>query len=167
MSSSEKRPISIGMADVLGAFDACDDSSGDRTSVLGARWILRSDALDIPDYVWRHIPEPTGWNVLVQEYVPPERTRGGLILADPSVEYQASLNYIGRVLALGPSCYQHSKFGCKDWVYPGLWVAFKRFTSLPLKIDHDGKTWRFRMLSDDTIDGILPRPDVITVYVPS
>lgn len=149
------------------------DSGGERFG--WAQWVSRAEALDIPDYVWCRIPEPAGWRIMVQEYAPPKVTKGGVIIADQSADWHNSGNYIGRVLAMGPSCYQHQKFQIIDedgrkvlqapWCQVGQWVTFARYSGTPRKIDHGREEWLFRSLVDEHIIEIAPTPDGLKVYV--
>jgi hypothetical protein len=165
-------PPDAGDFDIPGAVFPID---GDGNRVGAALWVERSQALDIPDYVWQRIPEPTGWRLLVQEYAPPEVSRGGVIIADVSRDWHNAGNFIGRVLAMGPTCYRHPKFQIIDhagdrvqqeeWCMPGEWVTFSQYTGTPRKIMHDGVEWRFRTVFDENIEGIVPTPAGLTVYV--
>lgn len=147
------------------------DEDGNR--IGRATWVARADAMDIPDYVWHRIPEPSGWRVLVQEYAPPKETRGGIIMPDESLDWHSAGNYIGRVLALGPACYQHPKFqvvagdgrALQDpWCAVGEWVTFAHYSGTPRKIMCDGEEWRFRFIFDESIEGRAPTPDGLKVY---
>lgn len=157
---------------VPGAKESVDD---DGNRVGKAIWVARAEVQDIPDYVWRRVPEPAGWVIVVQEFMPPEKTKGGVLMVDESKQYHTAGNYIGRVLALGPSCYRHPKFVIIDdsgskvlqapWCAPGEWITFAQYTGTPRTIKYKGKEWRFRFVFDENIQGRAPTPDGLMVYL--
>lgn len=148
------------------------DAAGDR--IGAAEWLSRADALDIPDFVWVRIPEPSGWRIVVQEWAPPKKSRGGIIFADDSGDYHRAANFIGRVLAVGPTCYRHPKFTVINadgerhlqapWCKPGQWITFSQYTGTPRTIKHEGTEWRFRFIFDENVEGWAPTPHGMKVY---
>ena len=51
------------------------------------------------------LPKPTGWRILVLPFKQKEKTKGGLILADETVERSQVASTCGLVLDMGPHCY--------------------------------------------------------------
>ena len=51
------------------------------------------------------LPEPTGWRILVLPFKQKEKTKGGILLADETVERSQVASTCGLVLSLGPHCY--------------------------------------------------------------
>ena len=51
------------------------------------------------------LPNPTGWRILVLPFKQKEKTKGGLILADETVERSQVASTCGLVLRMGPHCY--------------------------------------------------------------
>lgn len=153
------------------------DEEGNRIpSHGGARWITRADAMDIPEYVWQRIPEPVGWRILVMEQRAPESSRGGIQLASETKEYHDALNFIGRVVAIGPTAYRNKKFMVVNddnrlvlpmpWCDLGDWVTYRKYTGQPVKIANGhSDVWTFRMVEDEWVDAVVPSPDGIQVYV--
>ena len=48
------------------------------------------------------LPKPTGWRILVLPYKRKEKTKGGIILTDQSLEESQIASSIGLVLKVGP-----------------------------------------------------------------
>lgn len=158
--------------EVPGAFNPIDES-GNRMG--DALWVPRDMAMDIPEYVWARIPEPTGWRILVQEVTAPLMSKGGVWMPDEVTDWHNAANFIGRVLAMGPSCYRHKKFLMVNdegenvlpppWCAPGEWVTFAHYSGTPRKIVHEGIEWRFRFIFDENVEGVAPTPEGLKVYI--
>jgi hypothetical protein len=162
--------------EIPGAFYPVDDI-GNRIGT--AEWVSRSDALDIPEYVWLRIPEPTGWRILVQERMAPMSkkvagTDQEIFFADQSSDWHNAANYIGRVIAVGPACYRHPKFQVvgddgnrvlqAPWCRPGQWITFQHYAGTPRRIPYDGVEWRFRAVFDENVENVAPTPEGLKVY---
>ena len=52
------------------------------------------------------LPRPTGWRILVLPYKRKEKTKGGIILTDQSLEESQVASSIGLVLKEGPDAYK-------------------------------------------------------------
>ena len=52
------------------------------------------------------LPKPTGWRLLVLPFKMKETTKGGLVLAETTLERQQVASQVGLVMAMGPQCYQ-------------------------------------------------------------
>ena len=51
------------------------------------------------------LPKPTGWRLLVLPFKMKEKTKGGLVLAETTLEKQQVASQVGLVMAMGPDCY--------------------------------------------------------------
>lgn len=70
------------------------------------------------------LPEPTGWHVLVLQYVRPEKV-GSLFLAEQTRREDEYQGRVGLVLALGPDAYADgAKFQNGAWCKPGDWIVW-------------------------------------------
>jgi hypothetical protein len=56
------------------------------------------------------LPSPTGWRILVLPFKQKEKTKGGLILADETVERSQVASTCGLVLDMGPHCYDKERY---------------------------------------------------------
>ena len=55
------------------------------------------------------LPKPTGWRILVLPFKQKDKTKGGLILADETVERSQVASTCGLVLDMGPHCYDKER----------------------------------------------------------
>jgi len=77
------------------------------------------------------LPQPTGWHVLVMQYIRPEgtRTRGGIILAAQTLKEDEYQGRVGLVLALGPDAYaDRTRYLNGQWVRPGEWIMWPKLS---------------------------------------
>jgi hypothetical protein len=51
------------------------------------------------------LPVPTGWRILVLPFKQKDKTKGGILLADETVERSQVASTCGLVLDMGPHCY--------------------------------------------------------------
>ena len=52
-----------------------------------------------------NLPKPTGWRMIVLPFKQKEKTKGGILLADTTVERSQVASTCGLVLRMGPHCY--------------------------------------------------------------
>lgn len=81
------------------------------------------------------IPEPITWHLLVQPYMPEEKTTGGFHIAEADQEDYKKLHCIGKVIKMGPLCFNQEAFKntrpyeVGDVVYfnrhNGLWMTWE------------------------------------------
>jgi co-chaperonin GroES (HSP10) len=118
---------------------------------------------DLPEGFWDDLPKPTYWRVLVAPTRPKEVSKGGIVLALANQEAQDILNFIGKVVALGPMAGKHERLGGDgkapgpDFPKVGDYVAFGRFAGA--KILHRGV--RILILNDDEILAVVPNPETL------
>ena len=55
------------------------------------------------------LPIPTGWRILVLPFKQKEKTKGGILLADETVERSQVASTCGLVLSMGPHCYDKER----------------------------------------------------------
>ena len=61
------------------------------------------------------LPEPTGWRILVLPFKQKEKTKGGILLADETVERSQVASTCGLVLRMGPHCYDNERYPEGPW----------------------------------------------------
>ena len=59
-----------------------------------------------PSKIEPKLPKPTGWRLLVLPFKMKEKTKGGVILAEDTLERQQVASQVGLVMAMGPDCYK-------------------------------------------------------------
>ena len=104
------------------------------------------------------LPQPTGWRILVLPFKINEKTKGGIIMGQDTIEKQQVASQCGNVLAMGPDCY-HDKDRFKDgpWCKVGDWVMFARYAGSRIKIEGV----EVRLLNDDEILATIKNPEDI------
>ena len=60
------------------------------------------------------LPEPTGWRLIVLPFKMDEKTKGGIIMNESTLEKQQVASQCGNVLAMGPQCYKDKRDIQKD-----------------------------------------------------
>jgi co-chaperonin GroES (HSP10) len=69
-----------------------------------------------------HLPQPTGWRIVVLPYRGAKKTKGGIELAEETLERQQLTTTCAYVLAVGPLAYKDTdKFPDGPWCKEGDW----------------------------------------------
>jgi len=55
------------------------------------------------------LPKPTGWRMLVLPFRMDEKTKGGILLGDETIDRQQVASQCGNVIAMGDSCYKDNE----------------------------------------------------------
>ena len=104
------------------------------------------------------LPEPSGWRLLVLPFTPREKTKGGIIIAQESLEKLRIVTNCGYVLKVGPlAYYDKEKFPTGPWCKKGDWVFFARYAGSRLPIDGG----EVRLLNDDEVLGKIKDPESV------
>ena len=93
------------------------------------------------------LPQPTGWRLLVLPFKMKEKTKGGLLLGQETLERQQVGSNCGMVLKTGPHCYDKERYPEGPWCKKGDWVIFARYAGSRIQIDGG----EVRLLNDDEI----------------
>ena len=92
------------------------------------------------------LPKPTGWRLLVLPFKMKEKTKGGLVLAETTLEKQQVASQVGLVMAMGPQCYKDKeRYPEGPWCKEKDWVMFARYAGSRIKIEGG----EMRLLNDD------------------
>ena len=104
------------------------------------------------------LPKPTGWRMLVLPFKMKEKTKGGIIIAETSLERQQVASQCGLVLRMGPDCYtDKDRYPDGPWCKEKDWVIFARYAGSRIKIEGG----EVRMLNDDEILATVDNPEDI------
>ena len=104
------------------------------------------------------IPKPTGWRLLVLPFKMKEKTKGGLVLAEATLEKQQVASQCGLVLAMGSQCYKDKeRYPEGPWCKVNDWVMFARYAGSRIKIDGG----EIRLLNDDEVLATIDSPEDI------
>ena len=104
------------------------------------------------------LPKPTGCRMLVLPFKMKEKTKGGIIIAETSLERQQVASQCGLVLRMGPDCYtDKERYPDGPWCKEKDWVIFARYAGSRIKIEGG----EVRMLNDDEILATVDNPEDI------
>tara|TARA_R100000093_G_scaffold46_1_gene119 strand:+ start:273 stop:614 length:342 start_codon:yes stop_codon:yes gene_type:complete len=88
----------------------------------------------------------------VLPFTPKEKTKGGILLAQESLEKLRIATNCGYVLKVGPLAYHdREKFPTGPWCKKGQWVIFARYAGSRLPIEGG----EVRILNDDEVLGTI------------
>jgi co-chaperonin GroES (HSP10) len=105
-----------------------------------------------------HLPRPTGWRVVVLPYRGAKKSKGGIELAQETLERQQLTTTCAYVLAVGPLAYKDTdKFPDGPWCKEGDWIIFGRYAGARMMIDGG----EIRILNDDEILATIKDPEDI------
>lgn len=116
--------------------------------------LLDASALD-------RMPKPTGWRILILPYKGSGKTKGGVLIADETIERNTLATVVGYVLSVGPLAYEDKeKFPTGPWCKKGDWVMIGRYAGTRFRIEGG----EVRIINDDeVIATILDPADVLNV----
>ena len=98
------------------------------------------------------LPNPTGWRILVMPFQVKEETKGGIIIAQETLDRARAAVQVGYVLKKGPLCYaDKERYPTGAWCEEKDWVIFARYAGSRMEIDGG----EIRMLNDDEILGTI------------
>ena len=104
------------------------------------------------------LPQPTGWRLLVLPFKMKEKTKGGLVLAETTLEKQQVASQVGLVMAMGPDCYKDKeRYSDGPWCKVNDWIMFARYAGSRIKIDGG----EMRLLNDDEVLATIDSPEDI------
>ena len=104
------------------------------------------------------LPNPTGWRLLVMPFKVKEETKGGIIIAQETLDRARVATQVGYVLKMGDLCYKdEEKYPTGPWCKEKDWVIFARYAGSRMEIDGG----EIRMLNDDEVLGTIDNPEDI------
>ena len=103
------------------------------------------------------LPKPTGWRILVLPFKMREKTKGGIIMSETTIERQQVASQCGLVLAMGEQCYDKERYPEGPWCKKGQWVVFARYAGSRIQIDGG----EVRLLNDDEVLATIENPEDI------
>jgi len=127
-------------------------------SVEEAKRVDETNVSDIKD----ELPVPSGWRLLVLPFTPKEKTKGGIIIAQESLDKARIATNCGYVVKMGPMAYgDKEKFPTGPWCKEKDWVIFARYAGSRLPIEGG----EVRLLNDDEILGTIKDPESVLHYI--
>jgi len=108
------------------------------------------------------LPTPSGWRLLVLPFTPKEKTSGGIIISQESLDRLRIATNCGYVLKIGPlAYYDKEKYPTGPWCKKGDWVIFARYAGSRLPIEGG----EVRILNDDEVLGTIKNPEDVLHYI--
>ena len=102
------------------------------------------------------LPNPTGWRLLVMPFQVKEETKGGIIIAQETLDRARVATQVGYVLKMGDLCYQDKdRYPTGPWCKEKDWVVFARYAGSRMEIEGG----EIRMLNDDEVLGTIDNPE--------
>jgi chaperonin GroES len=108
------------------------------------------------------LPNPTGWRILVLPFKMGEKTKGGVLLGQESVDRQQVASQCGNVIAMGDACYvDKERYPKGPWCKVGDWVIFARYAGSRIEIEGG----EVRLLNEDEVLATVQDPtDILHKY---
>ena len=104
------------------------------------------------------LPQPTGWRMLVLPFKMKDKTKGGVILAEDTLERQQVASQVGLVMAMGSQCYKDKeRYPEGPWCKEKDWIMFARYAGSRIKIEGG----EMRLLNDDEVLATIDSPEDI------
>ena len=123
--------------------------------------VKRIDENNVSD-IKNELPQPTGWRILVLPFTPKEKTKGGIIIAQESLDKARIATNCGYVVKMGPMAYgDKEKFPTGPWCKEKDWVIFARYAGSRLPIEGG----EVRLLNDDEVLGTIKDPESVLHYI--
>jgi co-chaperonin GroES (HSP10) len=114
------------------------------------------------DSIVDELPDPSGYRLLVLPFTPKEKTKGGILIAQETLDKLRIAVNCGYVLKLGPLAYQDKdKFSSGAWCKKGDWVIFARYAGSRLPIEGG----EVRILNDDEVLGTIKDPESVLHHI--
>ena len=116
-----------------------------------------------PENIQRsQLPAPSGWRLLVLPFSPREKTKGGILIAQESLDKLRIATNCGYVISIGPLAYHDKeKFTTGPWCKVGDWVVFARYAGSRIEIEGG----EVRLLNEDEILATVKDPtDILHKY---
>ena len=104
------------------------------------------------------LPKPTGWRIIVLPFRMDEKTKGGILMGQDTLDKQQVASQCGNVLAMGPQCYKdQERYPDGPWCKKGDWVIFARYAGSRIQIEGG----EIRLLNEDEILATVKNPEDI------
>ena len=101
------------------------------------------------------LPKPTGWRLLVLPFRMDEKTKGGVLLGQGTIDKQQVASQCGNVIAMGDACYKDKeRYQLGPWCKVGDWVIFARYAGSRIEIEGG----EVRLLNEDEVLATVQDP---------
>ena len=101
------------------------------------------------------LPTPSGWRILVLPFTPKDKTKGGIIFSQESLDKLRIGTNCGYVLKMGPLAYNDKeRYPTGPWCKQGDFILVRPNAGTRLVI-HDRE---FRLINDDSVEAVVQDP---------
>ncbi len=107
------------------------------------------------------LPVPMGYRILVLPFTPKEKTKGGILFSQESLDKARIATTCGYVLKMGDLAYKDKDKFDKPWCKVGDWVMFARYAGSRLPIEGG----EVRIINDDEVLGTIKDPESVLHYI--
>ena len=133
----------------------------DKKEELVSRETKKIDETNV-ESIADELPEPSGYRILVLPFTPKDKTKGGIIIAQETLDKLRIAVNCGYVLKIGPLAYaDKEKFATGPWCKKGDWVIFARYAGSRLPIEGG----EVRILNDDEVLGTIKDPQAVLHHI--
>jgi len=107
------------------------------------------------------LPQPSGYRILVLPFTPKEKSKGGILFSQETLDKARIATTCGYVLKMGDLAYtDKDKFG-DPWCKKGDWIIFARYAGSRLPIEGG----EVRILNDDEVLGTVKDPESLLHFI--
>ncbi len=107
---------------------------------------------------------PKGHRMLVKPYVPENKSKGGIILAQSVQDANAYLANIGQVVAQGATCYTDESFEGERWCDVGDYIQFTKHAGVACEVLEGANYVKYRILNDKDVLSTVDDPSKVRIY---
>ena len=107
------------------------------------------------------LPEPSGYRLLVLPFTPKNKTKGGILFSQETLDKARIATTCGYVLKMGPLTYKDKDKFDEPWCKKGDWVIFARYAGSRLPIEGG----EVRILNDDEVIGTVKDPEALLHFI--
>ena len=107
------------------------------------------------------LPQPVGYRILVLPFTPKNKSKGGILFSQETLDKARISTTCGYVLKLGDLAYKDTEKFIEPWCKQGDWVIFARYAGSRLPIEGG----EVRILNDDEVIGTIKNPESVLHFI--
>ena len=107
------------------------------------------------------LPEPSGYRILVLPFTPKNKSDGGILFSQETLDKARIATTCGYVLKMGELAYKDKDKFNNPWCQKGDWVIFARYAGSRLPIEGG----EVRILNDDEVIGTVKNPEALLHFI--
>ena len=101
------------------------------------------------------LPDPKGYKILIAMPEPDEKTEGGILKSQQTLEIEEVGSVVGLVVKLGPDAYKDTKrFNGGPYCAEGDFILMRAYSGTRFLVH--GK--EFRLINDDSVEAVVQDP---------